>query len=171
MAEKMGEIVEKGAIIAYDLPSENRVEVKDKKVYNRIRTTRILSTIKLHRLGILTTESVILIPNSTKQKISETVNEVYKLYQALNEDLEKNYNMNIGEPLIKVIPLTQKQQTDFKELAERKIKERLDKTIERLTELLNELETIIEENKKKKIRNNLRKQRKELERIEQFVKS
>ncbi|MCS7387155.1 MAG: hypothetical protein NDF55_10600 [archaeon GB-1867-005] len=157
-------------VIAYDLPSENRIVIRDKQVYNKIRTTRILSTYKLHSLGILTTESVILVPKSKLNEVQNAIDTVYKLYNDLNIELEKKYNLSVGEPLIKVIPITRKQHEDFKALAQRKIKERLDKLINKLTELLNEIDEIIESEKIRRIKNNIRKQKREIQRIEQYCK-
>jgi len=162
--------IEATKAIVYDLPSENQLKFKDGKIKQRVRNVRVWSTMLLHKLGVLCTESVILVPESRAKEIEATVKKVFKMYQDLNKDLLKEVNVGIDEPLIKVIDLTVKQTEDLKTLAERKLKERLDQAIERIANLLNEMDSIIEESKRKRLVYNLNKQTKEYERLEKLAK-
>ena len=162
--------IEATKAIVYDLPSENQLKFRDSKVKQRVRNVRVWSTMLLHRLGVLCTESVILVPESRVKEIEATVKKVFKMYQDLNKDLLKDVNVGIDEPLIKVIDLTTKQTEDLKTLAERKLRERLDQAIERIANLLNEMDNIIEESKRKRLVYNLNKQTKEYERLEKLAK-
>ncbi|MHC1627452.1 MAG: hypothetical protein ACXQTI_01285 [Candidatus Nezhaarchaeales archaeon] len=161
--------VEATKAIVYDLPSENQLVFKDAKTKQRVRNVRVLSTILLHRLGVECTQSVILVPKSNVKNIEKTVERVFKLYRDLNKELIENIGVGIDEPLIKVIDLTVKQTEDLKTLAERKLKERLDQAIERIAKLLNELDEIVEEAKRKRLIYNLNKQQKEYERLEKLA--
>jgi len=162
--------VEENYIIAYDLPSENYKHIVNTEAYVKVRAVRVSSTYRLHSLGIESTESVILVSPSKNQYISEVVNSVYRDYNELNKWLREKGYIELPNPLIKVIKLTSEQKEDFKTLAERKLKERLDSIIESLANLINEVENIIEEEKRKRIEYNLRKQQKELEKLEKLAK-
>jgi len=163
-----------GFVVAYDLPSENRIDFSakgiDKEVKDKVRSVRISATIKLHKLGVLSTESVILVPSSNEKYIQTTINEINKMYSDLDNWLRQKGLIGIEQPLIKVIELTKKQVTDYKELAQRKLKQRLDEAIDRLAKLLNEIDQITDSEKRKRLRYNLNKQKKEMERIEQISK-
>jgi len=159
-----------GYVLAYDLPSENQSHIKDKDIKMQIRNVRVLAIYKLHSLGVLSTESVVLIPKSKEDKISETIEVVNEVYKKLNEDLKNKGLSGLGEPLIRVIKLSQEQMDEFKVLAERKLKEKLDEIIERVVKLINEIDEILEEERRKKILYNVRREKKELEEIQKIAK-
>lgn len=157
-------------IVAYDLPSENVKDLSDVEAKEKVRNVRVGAVLKLHSLGIMCTESVILVPSGKAEKIDSVINEVYSDYEELNKWLETKGFVTLNTPLIRKIKLTAEQKEDFKELAERRVKEKLDEVIESLTNLLNEIENIIEEEKLRRIERNLRRQERELERLEVFCK-
>jgi len=159
-----------GYVVAYDLPSENRLDYSDKGVRDRARAIRVRATMKLHRLGVNATESVVLVPQSKGELIGKTVKEVYELYRELDKWLKDKGLWGVEEPLIRVIEITPEQKEDFKALAERKLKERLDRAIERIAKLLNEIDVIVEEAKRKRLIYNLNKQQRELSRVEAIAK-
>jgi len=157
-------------VVAYDLPSENRSYFENGKkkteFFYKIRNTRVSAITKLHKLGILTTESVILVPKSNEKAIKQAIDHVMKMYEDLNKELSQNGIPTIGMPLIKVIPLNSRQTEDFKEIAQRKISKKLDEVLERLNDVLEDLDEIVDENQRKKIKYRVNKQRKELERVQ-----
>ena len=161
---------EKSFVLVYDLPSENQFAYKNDKTYSKVRGTRVSCTYKLHSLGVECTQSVILVPESNKDKIPKVIKEVFDSYKELNNFLAKNNFPEIDMPIIKAIEISVKQKEDFKTIAQRTLKDKLDKAIDRLATLINELDNILEEEKRKRIRYNLMKQKRELDRIEKFAK-
>ena len=164
--------LETAFVIAYDLPSENRSFFENGKkkteFFYKIRNTRVSAITKLHKLGILTTESVILVPKSNEKVIKQAIDHVMKMYEDLNKELSQNGIPTIGMPLIKVIPLNSRQTEDFKEIAQRKISKKLDEVLERLNDVLENLDDVVDEVARRKIKYNMNKQRKELERIQRI---
>jgi len=161
-------------VVAYDLPSENQLHVsrngKASEVYSKVRTTRVVCTYALHNLGLMATESVILVSPSKMAEVDRVVEKVKSEYEELNRWLKSNNVEPIGEPLIKVIKVTREQKEDLTPLAERKVKERLDELIELIVNLINEIETMVDEERKKRVEYNINKQMRELNRIETFCR-
>jgi len=166
--------LETSFIIAYDMPSENRI-VYDEKNGNReakmkVRSTRIAAISKLHKLGLLCTESVILVPRMREKDIEKAIEHVNRLYEDLDQWLRQKGYSGIEKPLIKVIPLNSQQTVAFKDIAEKRLAEKLDETIDRLSRLLDELDDIIDENVRRKTKYNLNKQEKEIKRLQEIAK-
>jgi len=172
----------KGIIVPYDLPSENVLplmpsegdsdeDVKRKGILKEfIRTSRIRATYYLHRLGILATNSVILVPVSKIKEVDSTIQKVNEIYKEVNSRLEKEGFSPIGYPIIKKIPIVQTQIIGFKELAERQLKQKLDEKIESIAKLIQKIKEGIEEGKLKKIKYNVNRTRKEIEDLEKIAK-
>jgi hypothetical protein len=161
-------------VIAYDLPSENQLHIsrngKSAEVYSKVRSTRVTSVYSLHSLGLMCTESVILVSPSKFNEVDKVVEKVNREYSELNAWLKNNNIDPIGEPLIKVIKVTREQKEDLIPLAERKVKERLDELIELVVNLINELDSMIDEERRKKMEYNINKQMREVQKIETFCK-
>jgi hypothetical protein len=161
-------------VIAYDLPSENQLHIsrngKSTEIYSKVRSTRVVCTYSLHGLGLMCTESVILVSPSKFGEVDKVVEKVKNSYEELNKWLKDNNVEVIGDPLIKVIKVNREQKEDLVPLAERKVKERLDELIELIVNLINELESMVEEERRKKIEYNVNKQMRELSRIETFCR-
>jgi hypothetical protein len=160
----------KGYIIPYDLPSENFLFLKNSKLVSKIRNERIRAIYYLHSLGVLATNSVILVPTSKVDKIDKVIEKVNNIYNELNIEVKKELNRELGKPIIKKVPIVETQFLSFKELAEKQLKERLDSKIESLSKLLNEIENITEEEKRKRIANNLYKTEREVNELEKIAK-
>jgi len=166
--------LETSYIIAYDMPSENRLCYDEnngnREAKMKVRSTRIAAITKLHKLGLLCTESVILVPRMREKDIEKAIEHVNQLYEDLNKWLlQKGYH-GIEKPLIKVIPLNAKQTVEFRDIAEKKLAEKLDETINRLSNLLDELDEIVDEHVRRKTKYNLNKQEKEIKRLQEIAK-
>lgn len=172
----------KGYVVPYDLPSENIFflrprdgETKEEKkkreeIRDYVRAKRVQATGYLHSLGVLATNSVVLVPASRVEKIDETVKKVQKIYEEVNQKLMKEGYDKIGMPIIKKIPMVQTQIVSFKELAERQLKAKLDKKIDQIANIIQKIEEGVEESKAKKIRYNLNRTQRELNNLEQIAK-
>ena len=172
----------KGFVVPYDLPSENIFFLREKdgetkeekkkreEIRDYVRAKRIQATSYLHSLGVLATNSVILVPTSRVKKIDEVIRKVQEIYEEVNKRLVKEGYDKIGVPIIKKIPMVQTQIVSFKELAERQLKEKLDKKIDQIANLISKIEEGVEEGKAKKIRYNLNRTKKELENLEEIAK-
>ncbi|RLC79834.1 MAG: hypothetical protein DRJ03_22745 [Chloroflexi bacterium] len=171
----------KGYVVPYDLPSENvfflrprdgETEDERKKresIRDYVRAKRVQATGYLHSLGVLATNSVVLVPASRVEKIDETVKKVQKIYEEVNKKLLKEGYHTIGMPIIKKIPMVQTQVIGFKELAERQLKTKLDKKIDQIANIIQKIQEGVEEGKAKKIRYNLNRTKKELENLEEIA--
>jgi hypothetical protein len=98
------------------------------------------------------------------------VDEVNRIYKEVNEKLEKEGFAQVGMPIIKKIPMVQTQIVGFKDLAEKQLKEKLDKKIDDLATLIQKLQEGVEEGKARSIRYNLNSLRKEIDNLEQVAK-
>jgi histidyl-tRNA synthetase len=175
-----------GYIVPYDIPSENlkellnmendNEEAKNKKTWakNTIRSKRVIATNLLHSLGILTTNSVVLVPKTNENKIDSTIQKVREIYNELNNLLEKEGFDKLGEPIIKKIPLMQQQIGELKELAEKQLIQRLNERIDQLASLISEISNMIsnrvEEEKRRRMIYNLRKEEATVKEIERMAK-
>jgi hypothetical protein len=172
----------KGYVVPYDLPSENvyylrenskETEEEKKKreeLRDYVRAKRVQATYYLHGLGVLATNSVVLVPESRANMIDKVVDEVNRIYKEVNEKLEKEGFAQVGMPIIKKIPMVQTQIVGFKDLAEKQLKEKLDKKIDDLATLIQKLQEGVEEGKARSIRYNLNGMRKEIDNLEQVAK-
>jgi hypothetical protein len=172
----------KGYVVPYDLPSENVFQLREndketaeerkkrEELRDYVRAKRVQATYYLHQLGVLATNSVVLVPQSRANMIDEVIEEVNKIYNEVNERLEKEGFFKIGMPIIKKIPMVQTQIVDFKDLAEKQLKEKLDKKIDDLASLIQKLQEGVEEGKARIIRYNLNSMKKEIDNLEQVAK-
>jgi hypothetical protein len=172
----------KGYVVPYDLPSENvyylrensneteREKKKREELRDYVRAKRVQATYYLHSLGILATNSVVLVPESRADKIDKVIDEVNRIYKEVNERLEKEGFASVGMPIIKKIPMVQTQIVGFRDLAEKQLKEKLDKKIDDLATLIQKLQEGVEEGKARSIRYNLNSLRKEIDNLEQVAK-
>ena len=172
----------KGYVVPYDLPSENVYYLREneketaeerkkrEEVRDFVRAKRVQATYYLHSLGVLATNSVVLVPESRAKLIDKVIEEVNRIYVEVNERLEKEGFAAIGLPIIKKIPMVQTQIVGFRDLAEKQLKEKLDRKIDDLALLIQKLNEGVEEGKAKSIRYNLNSLRKEMENLEEIAK-
>ena len=153
-------------IVVYDLPSENRLEIGNKGLIMRVKNLRIQSLRRLHRLGLLCTESVVIVPRRREKEIHEAIERIYKDYEAL----AKEQDLDSFIPVIKVIELVTDQERELKDLAQRKLLRRLDELIDRIASVMSEIEEIVEEEKLKKIKSGVRRAMRELAEVEKLAK-
>jgi hypothetical protein len=169
-------------IVPYDIPSENFLQFKEsqadsedvkalkQKMLNYVKAQRIKATYYLHSLGVLCTNSVVLVPRSKSNEIDQAISKVEEIYRETNETLVKNGFNEIGKPVVKKIAITQQQLVPLRELAEKRLMEKIDEKIDEMARLLSEIENITDEEKKKRLERNLMKMRKENEDIEEIAK-
>lgn len=119
-------------ILAYDLPSESSKSLEEEQK-QKIRAVRVKCVKLLHKLGIQSTESVILIAPSKLEKVEPTIAKVNELYQNLG------YGLN---PSIVLIGITNRQLEQFNTLAKKRLIEKIDEGINRISILLTNLENI-----------------------------
>jgi hypothetical protein len=142
-----------GKIIAYDLPSENmtvynqRNELKD-----RARAVRVYCVSKLHSLGLQCTESVIIVSPSRINMVDTAIDRVQAKFEDLNELLRsQGLNLNL-RPQVEVIEITPVQREQFTRLAERRLTERLDESIDNVSRLIDSIAEITEVARRRVIR-------------------
>jgi hypothetical protein len=75
------------------------------------------------------------------------------------------------DPLIRVISVTGEQLSTFRDLAERRLRERIEEAITRLTRISEEIHEITEEEKRRSIRRRLAVERREWVEIERLARS
>lgn len=154
-------------ILVYDLPSENRTVIKENDCYEKVKNVRISAVRALHSLGCECTESVILISPARYDKINDIVEYVIKQYEALASQL----GISDLKPIIRVLELTPSQATTFKEIAEIRLKEKIDEIIERIAKLISELDEILDEVELKKAKRAIKRSYKVVKEIEELAKS
>lgn len=171
----------RGYVVPYDLPSENILtfvekdedleEVKKKKAEMRdyVRAKRVQATGYLHSLGVLATNSVVLVPASRVALIDRVIEEVNTIYNEVNKRLQNEGFEPLGFPVVKKIPMVQTQIVSFKELAQKQLKEKLDRKIEDIATLIQKLQEGVEEAKVKKIGYNLNRTKKEIDNLEKVA--
>ncbi|MEM1562971.1 MAG: hypothetical protein QXV75_08325 [Candidatus Bathyarchaeia archaeon] len=93
----------------------------------------------LHSLGLMCTESVVIIAPNQTCKVDEIINWVIECYR----EFESRHNVELGRPIIRALPLTEQQQSAFLQLAMRRIQERLDECIDRVSLVLERIDDII----------------------------
>jgi len=152
-------VILKGHVIAYDLPAEDRTDLKKiPEAYHKVANARIRSTTALHALGLCATQSVVL---TTKPEtvIKETFEKVHSFYQDANAALRILGIGELGEPDLRPIKILEAQYMDFKSLAEAKLSKSLDKTINDLAALAQSIENLTGEARDKVIESLNRKEK------------
>jgi len=172
----------KGYVVPYDIPSENvnilKPSAKDskedkskkRKFKDYVRARRVQATYYLHSLGVLATNSVMLVPDSRKERIDQVVAKVESIYNEVNKTLEKEGFGSIGKPIIKKIPIVHTQLVSFKDLAERQLKAKLEKQIDNVASLIERIQQGIEEAKVRKLKYQLTRSQRELNDLETVAK-
>jgi len=163
--------LENHTIIVYDLGSENMSIFRSENVKKLVRTTRVRSVQLLHSLGLQCTESVIIVAENRVSDIENVIVAVHYLYARLNNVL-RNRGINVElKPIIEVLNLTPQQTSRLIPLAERRLISSLDNAIETVSDIINILSSEVEEERKKRIRNNLRRLAGNWRRIYQMANS
>jgi hypothetical protein len=143
--------------VVYDLESENMNIFRGSPVFDMVRTARIKCVLLLHGLGVPCTESVILVAPNKAEHVDRTIAICRQIYDRLNEQLRAN-NFNIRlQPIIEVLDLTTVQYTRLLPLAERRLMSSLDRAIDHVSRLIDDLEAITEEARLRRARINLRR--------------
>jgi len=154
-------------VVAYDLPSEHLTALRDDDNRKKVRALRLRCVYRLHNLGLQTTESVILVPRSRTDRIEGVVRYVYSEYEALESELR---DQGVGVelvPLIEVIPITQAQVSRFRILAERRLRNVLDSSIDNICRLLEQIEEIAERERRRRLRYRLNRLNVEFSSVEE----
>src|SRR3972149_6512673 len=118
MEIKPEEYTKQAYIVHYDLPSEGFSFLKPTDIdspaekmikstmFNKIASTRLKSTYKLHGLGLPSSNSVLLIPAiTTEREIDDIINAVDESYKGMNKLLVASGLSEIGQPFIRKVPI------------------------------------------------------------------
>jgi len=143
--------------IVYDLESENLRVFRGTDMFDKVRCARVTCATLLHSLGVQCTESVILVPPERASQIEAKIARVRQIYEQLNETLANNGFSIRLRPIIEVISLTQEQTSHLMPIAERRLLTSLDSAIDSVSRIIDELNNITEENRRRRIRVNLRR--------------
>lgn len=160
MSENQNQIM----ALVYDLPSENIRGISE-EARNAIRRVRVRSVQLLHALGVQCTESVILIPQNNRETIDSAIERVMRSYIELSRDLERMGVYGFRRPIIRTLNLTQEQKTALLPIAKRRLLEELDRTIDSVSNIIDTLNDIVEETRRRRIRNSLSRIRRNWNRI------
>jgi len=144
-------------VVVYDLGSENLMVFRGTEVFDKVRAARVRCVQLLHSLGVQCTESVILVSPSKAQKVDGAMQKVKQIYLELNEALRANGFYVRLEPIIQVLDLTANQADRLIPLAERRLLASLDRAIDHVSRLLDELEAITEASRLRRVKANLRR--------------
>jgi ABC-type transporter Mla subunit MlaD len=143
--------------VVYDLESENMNIFRGSPVFDLVRTARVKCVLLLHGLGVPCTESVILVAPNKAEHVDRTIAICRQIYERLNEQLRANgFNIRL-QPIIEVLDLTTVQYTRLLPLAERRLMSSLDRAIDHVSRLIDDLEAITEEARLRRARINLRR--------------
>jgi len=157
-------------VIAYDLPSENYNIFQAPHVKNKVRNTRVNCTYLLHSVGVMCTESVVLAPPRLDVEVARVIDKVNRNYSSLRSQLSQ-MGISVGiEPLIKVIKVTGEQYDTFRELAMRRLREKIEEAVLRLRRLTDEVHGIEEESRIRQIRSRLNTERREWNNIRELAR-
>jgi hypothetical protein len=129
-------------IVVYDLISENWRILRDSELRDKLRAARIRATALLHNLGVLCTESVILVSGERREEIERAISEINAIYGSVLSEVERALGVEFPRPVIRVLRLDQEQYNAFRELAERRLRETLDANIDRVSSLVERLEDL-----------------------------
>ena len=158
-----------GCIVVYDLVSENWRVLRDSELKDKLRAARIRATSLLHGLGILCTESVILVNGGRLQEVNRVIEEVRRTYDAVLSEVERTLGVAFPRPIIRVLGLTAEQYDAFREMAERRLREAIDSNIDRVSSLSERLEDVRGSANVKNLIASLRKLKREWIRIRENV--
>jgi hypothetical protein len=122
-------------LVVYDLTSENRPILKDTVFFGRLKSLRMRATQKLHKLGIPCTDSVILVHKRNDNKIQYVIDRVLSDYSYLLAEIRSNLSVNLPQPVIRVLSVTEDQLGVFRELAERHIRNLIDAHVDRVSSI------------------------------------
>jgi len=139
-------------IVVYDLRSEQTKNIKHSQFAAEVERIRIWATMKFHRLGVMSTESVILVAPEMESEIEATIQQIKERYQQLERKLMENGLVLSFMPLIRVIELTANQIDAFREVAQRNLLSRIDATLERVNDILETIDSITEQERRRKLR-------------------
>jgi len=143
--------------VVYDLESENMNIFRGSNVFDMVRTARVKCVLLLHSLGVPCTESVILVAPNKVEQVDRVIALVNQTYERLNERLRANgFNIRL-QPIIEVLSLTTVQATRLIPLAERRLMSSLDRAIDHVSRLLDDLEAITEAVRLRRVKANLRR--------------
>jgi ABC-type transporter Mla subunit MlaD len=143
--------------VVYDLESENMNIFRNTQVFDMVRSARVKCVLLLHGLGLPCTESVILVAPNKAEHVDRTITLVNQTYERLNEQLRANgFNVRL-QPIIQVLDLNTVQYTRLLPLAERRLLSSLDRAIDHVSRLIDDLEAITEEARLRRARINLRR--------------
>jgi len=143
--------------IVYDLGSENLTVFRGSSVFDMVRASRVRCVQVLHSLGVQCTESVILVSPNKVQKVDGAIQKVNQIYQQLNETLRANGFYVRLEPIIQVLDLTTSQADRLIPLATRRLLASLDRAIDHVSRILDDLEAITEVARLRRVKANLRR--------------
>jgi hypothetical protein len=100
-----------------------------------------------------------LVLSNQFSKIGSVVSKIERIYENLNGVLRSN-NIDLQlRPIIRILDISREQKEALIPLAERRLLELLDNSIERVNAILSSLSEIEEEVRRRKILNNLRRLR------------
>ena len=157
MVFKMSEQINANRVVVYDLESENMNVFRGSNVFDMVRTARIKCVLLLHSLGIPCTESVILVSPNKAEHVDRTIAMCREIYDRLNEQLRANgFNVRL-QPLVQVLDLNTVQYTRLLPLAQRRLMSSLDRAIDRVSQIIDDLEAITDEARLRRARINLRR--------------
>jgi hypothetical protein len=122
-------------LVVYDLTSENRPILKDTVFFGRLKSLRMRATQRLHKLGIPCTESVILVHKRNENKIQYVIDRILSDYSYLLAEIRSNLSVNLPQPVIRVLSVTEDQLGVFRELAERHIRNLIDAHVDRVSSI------------------------------------
>jgi hypothetical protein len=123
-------------VLVYDLTSENHAALKNTEFYDKIKSVRVRCTQQLHRLGIMCTESVILISHKNERHVDQVIHRVMSAYEAVLSEINSTLSVNLPKPVIRVLMLSRDQYDVFRELAENRIRTLIDMHVDKVTALL-----------------------------------
>lgn len=149
-------------IIVYDLPSEYQKGL-DASMKNKVRSARVNSVRLLHSLGVMCTQSVILVSPNKINEVERTLNRVYRMYELLG--------VRSLKPTIKVLNLTNEQFTELTEFAKNILRDKCDNTIERLNQVIEELKEIDDEEQLTRMKYYLTREMKEFKELVERAES
>ena len=158
-----------GCIVVYDLISENWGVLKNTEYMHKLRAARIRATSLLHGLGILCTESVILVNGSRLQEVNRVIDEVREMYDAVLSEIEGALGVAFPRPIIRILELTPQQYATFMELAERRLREAIDANIDRVSSISERMEDLKSSANIRNLLASLRKLKREWLRIKNHV--
>jgi hypothetical protein len=156
-------------IVVYDLISENWRILRDSELRDKLRAARIKATSLLHNLGVLCTESVILVSGNRREEIERAISEIDRIYDSVLTEVEEALGVEFPRPVIRVLRLDQDQYNAFRELAERRLREALDANIDRVSSLVERLEDLRGSTNIRNLLVSLRKLKREWLRIKNHV--